>query len=76
MSTNMCWSGPELDADGDVLAKYADGGSIPLTLVLDASGAVVYRNRNYRPGDELALERESAPLLSAGGIAASRRGGD
>lgn len=45
-----------LDPGGEVLAKYAKGGGIPLTFVLDRSGAVVYSHRNFRAGDEVELE--------------------
>lgn len=46
-----------LDPSGSVLAKYAQGASIPLTFVLDRSGAVVYKHQNFEPGDELGIEK-------------------
>ena len=45
-----------LDPRGEALAKYAQGASIPLTFVLDSSGAVIYNHKNFKPGDEVALE--------------------
>ncbi len=48
--------GIALDPDGEVLAQYAKGASIPLTFVLDNTGAVVFSHRNYEAGDEVKLE--------------------
>jgi peroxiredoxin len=45
-----------LDPEGTVLSQYATGASIPLTLVIDIEGTVVYRRGNYEPGDERALD--------------------
>ncbi len=46
-----------LDADGAVLRRFVSGGSIPLTLVFDGAGRLVYQHGNYEPGDEDELER-------------------
>lgn len=51
-----------LDVDGAVLAKYAVAGGIPLTIVFDARGSVVYRHQNYKAGDERELARVLAGL--------------
>lgn len=48
--------GIALDPDGEVLAQYAKGASIPLTFVLDSTGAVVFSHRNYEAGDEVKLK--------------------
>ncbi len=45
-----------LDPDGEVLAKYAQGASIPLTFLIGADGKVVYRHQNFAEGDEAELE--------------------
>lgn len=45
-----------LDSSGEVLAKYAKGASIPLTFVIDRSGAIVYKHQNFEPGDEVGIE--------------------
>ncbi len=45
-----------LDPKGQVLGKYAKGASIPLTFVIDRSGAVTYRHQNFEPGDEVGIE--------------------
>jgi len=51
-----------LDADGTVLAKYKDGGSIPATFVINRDGRVTYHHGNFEPGDEVSLEREVAAV--------------
>ncbi len=45
-----------LDPNGEVLAKYGRGASIPLTFVISRTGAVAYAHQNFKPGDEGALE--------------------
>lgn len=57
-----------LDPDGDVLAKYARGATIPLTLVIDRNGDIVYQHGNFRPGDEDGLAAEIAGLTSDSGV--------
>ena len=46
-----------LDSRGATLGTYATGASIPLTFVLDRSGAIVYRHQNFEAGDEVAIEK-------------------
>ncbi len=53
-----------LDPDGRVLAKYAAGASIPLTFVVDSSGAVAFSHRNYQAGDETKLEDAIVAVLA------------
>jgi len=44
-----------LDTDGAVFGEYAAGSTIPLTLLIDKSGAVVGRRTNFESGDEAEL---------------------
>jgi thiol-disulfide isomerase/thioredoxin len=57
-----------LDPDGDVLAKYARGATIPLTFVIDRNGDIVYQHGNFRPGDEDGLAAAIAGLTSDSGV--------
>lgn len=52
-----------LDPKGRALALYAKGASIPLTFVIDRSGAVIYRHGNFEAGDEEPLQRAIASVL-------------
>lgn len=56
-----------LDPDGEVLALYAQGASIPLTFLLGAEGEVIYRHQNFTEGGEVPLERAIAKALDASG---------
>lgn len=53
-----------LDSDGQVLAGIQPGGSVPLTLVLDASGQPFHTSRNFEAGDEVALEAAIVEVAS------------
>jgi thiol-disulfide isomerase/thioredoxin len=55
-----------LDPDGAVLARYAGGATIPLTIVLDAAGGVRYHHGNFQPGDERRLETAIREVLEDG----------
>lgn len=55
-----------LDADGSVLGSVRPGGAVPLTLVLDATGATTYMSDNYEPGDEVALEAAITAVVGTG----------
>lgn len=44
-----------LDPKGEVLAKYASGAGIPLTLVIHRDGTIAYHHENYAEGDEVEL---------------------
>lgn len=52
-----------LDADGSVYARFNPGGSIPYTIVVDASGSVTYVARNFEPGDEVKLRAAVQAVL-------------
>ncbi len=54
-----------LDPNGEVLALYAQGASIPLTFLLGAEGEVIYRHQNFTEGDEVPLEEAIAKALDA-----------
>ena len=51
-----------LDPDGHIFASYASyasyakGDSIPLTLVIDRSGEIVYEHQNFLDGDQEKIE--------------------
>ncbi len=53
-----------LDPDGHIYASYAKGASIPLTLVIDRSGKIVYRHQNFLEGDQLKIDEVIRAALS------------
>lgn len=55
-----------LDPSGTkILPTFATGVGVPLTLLVDANGTIVFSQRNYKPGDENALQRAIDGLLGA-----------
>jgi len=54
-----------LDADGSVYATFNPGGSIPYTIVVDATGEVTYVATNFEEGDEVTLRRAVHEVLEA-----------
>lgn len=55
-----------LDPEGEVLALYAQGASIPLIFLIGADGKVAYRHQNFTEGDEGDLETALKGALAAG----------
>ncbi len=54
-----------LDPNGEALALYAQGASIPLTFLLGADSMVAYRHQNFAEGDEVPLEAAIGAALAA-----------
>ncbi|NUQ82439.1 MAG: TlpA family protein disulfide reductase [Bacteroidetes bacterium] len=55
-----------LDSESEVLSRF-NGEAIPLTLLVDQTGTVVYRQTGYFPGDEAKLETAIQLLLAGKG---------
>jgi len=51
-----------LDPNQDIFQKF-NGQSIPLTVLFNKNGEVVYSHIGYLPGDEIELEKEIIKLL-------------
>ena len=51
-----------LDPNKDLFEQF-NGQAIPLAILYDKTGNVVYQNVGYLPGDEVKLEEELKKLL-------------
>lgn len=52
-----------LDPNGRLL-QSANGVAVPLTLLYNKEGKLIYRNTGYIPGDEIKLESEIKKILN------------
>ncbi len=53
------------DSDGDVAQRF-NVQSIPLSLLFDTNGTIVYKALGYKPGDERKIEEALEKLFPAG----------
>jgi len=55
----------QLDADSELLIRYHPAASVPFTVLVGASGEILYAHAGYQPGDEVALEAAIVDALAA-----------
>ncbi len=61
------WGMPVLlDANGQTMKKFK-GSNPPYTVLVSATGEVLYAHGGYKPGDEKALEEELRHILAPAG---------